>query len=94
MKEYWFSFLYAELRGSCVFGVFSSVTLIYMGCMVQDLPDGRTEEVVDDKDEDCKPDVFRKAGYDVEPVYIVCLKKCLESNLPNGFEPHLSEVSV
>lgn len=48
--------------------------LVYVGCMVQQLLEGRTEEVVNDKDEDCKPYIFRKAGYDTERVYIVCLK--------------------
>lgn len=49
--------------------------LLYTGCMVQDLPEGRTEEVVNDKDEDCKPYIFRKAGCDTERVYVVRSKK-------------------
>lgn len=48
--------------------------LVYVGRMVQHLLEGRTKEVVNGKDEDCKPYIFRKAGYNRECVYTVCLK--------------------
>ena len=48
--------------------------LVCVGCMGQHVSEGRLEEVVNDNDEDCKPYIFRKAGYDMECVYIICLK--------------------
>lgn len=54
--------------------------LVYVGCMAQHLWEGRTKEVVNDRDENCKPFIFRKAGDGTDCVYPVCLKKISREN--------------
>lgn len=65
-----FVFLSSMLNFMVVVSLWYSLLLglVYVGCMAQHLWEGGTKEVVNDRDEDCKPFIFRKAGNDTDCV--------------------------